>query len=62
MLKANFIREVYYPDSLANAAIDKKANDKWRMFVNFIDLNRACPNDSYPFTHIDLLVDLTARH
>jgi len=40
----------------------KKANGKWRMFVNFIDLNRVCLKDSYPFPHIDLLVDSTTRH
>ena len=32
------------------------------MCVDFADLNRACPKDSYPFPRIDTLVDLTARH
>ena len=40
----------------------KKANGKWRMCVDFTDLNRACPKDSYPLPQIDNLVDLTARH
>ena len=40
----------------------KKANGKWRMCVDFMDLNRACPKDSYPLPQIDTLVDLTARH
>ena len=40
----------------------KKANGKWRMCVNFTDLNRACPKDSYPFPQIDTLVDPTTRH
>ena len=40
----------------------KKANGKWRMCVNFTDLNRACPKDSYPLPQIDTLVDSTARH
>ena len=35
----------------------KKANGKWRMCVNFIDLNKACPEDSYPLPNIDALVD-----
>jgi len=26
----------------------KKANGKWRMCVDFTDLNKACPKDSYP--------------
>ena len=40
----------------------KKANGKWRMCVDFTDLNRACPKDSYPLPRIDTLVDLIARH
>ena len=44
----SFIKEVYYPDWLANVVMVKKANGKWRMCVNFTDLNKACPKDSYP--------------
>ena len=57
LLGANFIREVYYPDWLANIVMLKRTNDKWRMCVNFIDLNRTCPKDSYPLPQIDLLLD-----
>ena len=32
------------------------------MCVDFTDLNRACPKDSYPFPRIDTLVDSTTRH
>ena len=39
----------------------KKANGKWRICVDFTDLNRACPKDSYPLLWIDTLVDSTAR-
>ena len=62
LLEANFIREVYYLDWLANIVIVKKANGKWRMCVDFTDLNRACPKDSYPLPRIDTLVDSTAKH
>ena len=40
----------------------KKANGKWRMCVDFTDLNRACPKDSFPLPRIDQLVDSTTRH
>ena len=40
----------------------KKANRKWRMCVDFTDLNKACPKDSYLLPWIDILVDSTARH
>ena len=59
---AKFIREVYYPDWLANVVMVKKANSKWRMCVDFTDLNKACPKDSYPLPYIDQLVDSTAGH
>ena len=40
----------------------KKANGKWRMCVDFTDLNKACPKDSYSLPCIDQLVDSTAGH
>ena len=54
---ADFIREVYYP-----VVMVKKANGKWRMCVDFTDLNRACSNDSYSLSRIDTLVDSIERH
>ena len=62
LLEAGFIQEVYYPDWLANVVMVKKANGNWRMCVDFTDLNKACPKDSYPLPQIDILVDSTARH
>ena len=62
LLEVDFIREVYYPDWLANVVMVKKANGKWRMCVDFTDLNKACPKDSYPLPRIDILVDSTVRH
>ena len=42
--------------------IVKKANGKWRMCMDFTDLNKTCPKDSYPLPRIDQLVDSTAGH
>ena len=50
---AKFIREVYYPDWLANVVMVNKTNSKWRMCVDFIDLNKTCPKNSYPLPRID---------
>ena len=57
MLNVDHIREIQYPEWLANVVLVKKANGKWRMCVDFTDLNKACPKDSYPLPSIDALVD-----
>jgi len=62
LLSAGFIREVYYPDWLANVFLVKKANGKWRMCMDFTDLNKTCPKHSFSLPRIDQLVDSTARH
>ena len=62
LLEAGFIREVFYPEWLANVVMVKKNNDKWRMCVDFIDLNKACPKDSFPLPRIDQLVDSIVGH
>ena len=45
LLEAGFIQEVYYPDWLANVVMVRKNSGKWRMCVDFTDLNRVCPKD-----------------
>ena len=62
LLEADFIREVFYPDWLVNMVMVKKSNGKWRMCVNFTDLNKACQKDSFPLLRIDQLVDSIAGH
>ena len=37
----------------------KKENGKWRLCIDFTDVNRACPKDSFPLPQIDLIVDTT---
>ena len=32
------------------------------MYMDFTDLNKAYPKDSYPFLRVDVLVDSTAQH
>ena len=40
----------------------KEASEKWRMCVDFTNINKACPKDSYPLPRVEVLVDSTARH
>src|SRR5437016_1343527 len=56
---ANFIREVYHPDWLANPVLVKKKNGKWRMCVDYTDLNKACPKDPFGLPRIDQVEDST---
>ena len=62
LVEANFMKEVFYPDWLANMVMVKKSNDKWRMCVDFTDLNKAYPKDSFSLPRIDQLVDSTIGH
>ena len=62
LLQATTIREVEYPEWLANVVLVKKANGKWRLCIDFTDVNKACPKDSFPLPRIDLIVDATAVH
>jgi hypothetical protein len=59
LLSAGVIREVMYPEWLANTIMVKKANGKWRMCIDFMDLNKACPKDEFPLPRIDSLVHAT---
>ena len=42
------IKEMFYPECLANTVVVKKKSGKWRVCVDFIDLNKACPKDPFP--------------
>ncbi|CAL9001627.1 unnamed protein product [Prunus brigantina] len=57
-----FIKEADYPSWLANVVMVRKGTKGWRMCVDYTNLNRACPKDSFPLPRIDQLVDATAGH
>ena len=42
------IKEVFYPEWLANTVVVKMKSGKWWVCVNFTDLNKACPKDLFP--------------
>lgn len=60
--QAGAIKEVFYPEWLANMVVVKKKNEKWRVCVDFTDLNKVCPKDPFPVPWIDQLVDATIGH
>ena len=61
-LVAGFIREVKYPEWLANVVVVPKMGGKWHVCVDYIDLNEACPKDSFPLLRIYQIVDAIAGH
>ena len=56
------IKEIFFLELLANTVVVRKKNGKWKVCVDFIDLNRACPKDPFPMPKIDQLVDATYGH
>ena len=62
LLHVGFIRETFCPDWLPIPILVKKKNGKWRVCIDFANLNEVCPKDSYLFLRIDQLVEATAGH
>ena len=62
LLHNGFIRAVKYPEWLANVVVVPKKENKWRVCVDYTDLNDACPKDSFPLPRIDQIVDASAGH
>jgi hypothetical protein len=60
ILAAEFIKEVYHLEWLANPILVQKKSGKWRMCVDYTSLNKACPKDLFPFPRIDQVVDSTS--
>jgi hypothetical protein len=59
---AKVIRKVMYPVWLANTVPVKKKNVKWRMRVDFLDLNKACKKNDFPLERVDKVVDEAANN
>ena len=59
---ARAIKEVFFPKWLSNTVVVKKKIGKWRVCVDFTDLNRACSKDPFPVPKIDQLVDAIVKH
>ena len=60
--QAGAIKEVFYPQWLASTMVVKKKTGKWRVCVDFTDLNKVYPKDPFPMPKIDQLVDATVGH
>ncbi|XP_017648048.1 uncharacterized protein LOC108488270 [Gossypium arboreum] len=47
---------------VSNVVMVKKTNGKWRICIDFTNLIKACPNDSFSLPSIDRLVDASSGH
>jgi len=61
-LIVDIIREVSYITWLTNVVMVKKASEKCRMCVDYSNLNKACPKDTYSLSCINRLIDNTTRY
>ncbi|KAL0318127.1 UNVERIFIED_CONTAM: Retrovirus-related Pol polyprotein from transposon [Sesamum calycinum] len=61
LMATGHIEEIQFPKWLSSVVLPKPGG-KWRMSIDYRDLNKACPKDLYPFPRIDQLVDSTSRY
>ena len=61
LLAVGFIRKVQYPEWLENVVVVPKKNGKWRVCVDYSDLNEACLKDIFLLPRIDQIMDTTTE-
>lgn len=57
LLRIWHIERIQFPRWLVNVVLVPKPGIKWKICIDFRNLNNACPNDHYPLPQIDLLVN-----
>ncbi|XP_050128475.1 uncharacterized protein LOC126605154 [Malus sylvestris] len=62
LIETCLIREVQYPKWISNIVIVLKKSRQIRVYVDFHDLNDACPKDDFPLPIIKIMVDATTGH
>ena len=62
LLHNGFIKVMKYHEWLANVVVVPKKGNKWRVCVDYTDLNDACPKDSFPLPCMDQILDASTGH
>jgi ribonuclease HI len=62
LIKAKFIRQCRYAEWISNVVSVYKKNRKLHVCIDFRNLNKAAPMDSYPMSIADLLIDAAVGH
>jgi hypothetical protein len=60
MLEAGFIRLCRYAEWISTIVPVRKKDGRWRVCVDFRDLNRATPKDEYPMPVAETLINIAA--
>ncbi|XP_076930237.1 uncharacterized protein LOC143594944 [Bidens hawaiensis] len=57
LLQVGIVREVRYPQWISSPVMIPKSDNSWRMCIDFKDLNKARPMDSYPLLEIEKKIE-----
>ncbi|GJR53530.1 hypothetical protein Tco_1404051 [Tanacetum coccineum] len=57
LVDARILKEAFFPRWISNPVMVQKSNGSWRMCIDFTNLNKACPKDSYPLPEIDQKIE-----
>ncbi|GJX64238.1 reverse transcriptase domain-containing protein [Tanacetum coccineum] len=61
LTKTNILREVKYQTWVSNPVMVKKDDRRWKLCVDFIDINKACPKDHHPLPAIDQKIEILSK-
>ena len=62
LLVVGFVRPIKHSEWLSNIVPIKKKNGQIRCYVDFRNLNKACPKDEFPLPNMDMLIDSAIGH
>jgi hypothetical protein len=62
MIEAGLIRPCRYAEWISSVVPVQKKDGRWRVCVDFRDLNRATPKDEYPMPVAETLINTAAGH
>ncbi|GKB33499.1 hypothetical protein Tco_0872900 [Tanacetum coccineum] len=61
LTKANILRGVKYQTWVSNPVMVKKEDGRWKLCVDFTDINKACLKDHYSLLAIDQKVEILSK-
>ncbi|GJT85107.1 reverse transcriptase domain-containing protein [Tanacetum coccineum] len=62
LTKANILREVKYQTWVSNPVIVKKADGRWKLCIDFTDINKAYPKENHPLPVTELKIEDIHRY